>query len=232
MANRNKILALLREKGVPEYKVIHSELVADVALVVARRVMEAGFQIDLDTVEQGALLHDLGISATGDDLSPQHASIGAELARKLDFPEAVARCIESHELLGLPRNEAEDLGVTMSRGSYVPQNWEEKAVMFGDHVVLAWGECQRDLWADPLCISKACYPYLQKVYRRWARKEVSPEHPSNQRGIEVYQEMMPFLRPEDLEPLESKAERMRNAQKAYGLEVPFPYAEDLEITER
>ena len=48
MANRSKIIALLREKGVPEYKVIHSELVADVALIVARRVMEAGFQVDLD----------------------------------------------------------------------------------------------------------------------------------------------------------------------------------------
>jgi uncharacterized protein len=232
MADRSKIFALLREEGVPEYKIIHSDLVADVALVIARRVKESGFQIDLDTVEQGALLHDLGISATRDDLSPQHASIGAEMARKRGFPEAVARCIESHELLGLPRNEAEDLGVTMNRGSYVPQTWEEKAVMFGDHVVLAWGECQKDLWADPLCISKACYPYLQKVYRRWAKKEVGPEHPSNRRGVEVYLEMMPLLRPEDLAALESKAERMRNLQKAYGLEVPFPYADDLEIAER
>jgi hypothetical protein len=131
--------------------------------------------------------------------------------------------------LGLPAEEAKELGVAINRETFVPENWEEKAVMFGDHVVLAWGECQRDLWSDPLCISKACYPYLKKVYRRWARKKVTADHPSNKRGLQVYKEMMPFLRPEDLSKLEEKAQKMREAQKEYGLEVPFPYEEDLHI---
>jgi uncharacterized protein (TIGR00295 family) len=227
--NRDRVVKLLREVGVPEYKIYHSELVADVALIVARRLKAEGHEIDVDTVHLGALLHDIGIAVTGDDLSPQHASIGANMARKHGFPEAVARCIESHELLGLPGNEGNELGVSMGRESFVPQNWEEKAVMFADHVVLAWGECEKDLWADRLCIAKACFPYTQKIYRRWAGKEVTAEHNSNHRGVRVYREMMPYLSPADLAGLEDEAEKMRAAQIAYGLQVPFPYADDLEI---
>ena len=80
-----------------------------------------------------------------------------------------------------------------------------------------------------MCIAKACFPYTQKVYRRWAGKEVTAEHKSNLRGVRVYREMMPYLRPEDLAGLEGGAEKMRAAQIAYGLEVPFAYADDLEI---
>ena len=41
--------------------------------------------------------------------------------------------------------------------------------------------------------------------------------------------MIRFLKPEDLAGLEDKAKMMRDAQVDYGLEVPFPYEEDLQI---
>jgi uncharacterized protein len=224
---REELMRLLQDVGLSRDKIYHCDLVADIALAIGERVRRAGHSINLETVEQGAMLHDIGICATWDDASPIHATVGADMVRKLGFSEEVARCIESHELLGLPKDEAQALGMPIYRDTFVPQNWEEKVVMFADHVALAWGECERDLWADPLCIAKANYPYLQVVFARWAKITITPEHPCNQRGVEVYKEMMPFLEKKDLERLEEKAVLMRHAQTEAGIKLPFAYAENL-----
>jgi uncharacterized protein len=230
--SKDYIIELLRKVGLHEYKILHSIGVANLALKIAKEVEKTGHMIDIKTVQAGALLHDIGISKTIDDASPSHAAIGGELARKYDYSEEVARCIEDHEVVFATKEEGKQTGMQMSRDSFVPQTWEEKVVAYADLALFIVSECQRkkDFWEDPHCAEKAFFPYLKEIFRKYSGVEVDSKHPFLQREYAFHQEMKQYIKPEFFEDEEYKkiVEQMHEAQRAYGLKLPFPYAEKLD----
>jgi len=112
---RDKCLELLKEYNLSEKKIHHSILVADVALFLAKKLIEKGEKIDLRLVEAGALLHDIAKSEsyTGDS----HSKDGEEIVKRFGF-EKLMPIIRKHELSGILE--------------YRFDTWEEKLVYYAD----------------------------------------------------------------------------------------------------
>jgi putative nucleotidyltransferase with HDIG domain len=222
------IVTLLAQRGVPEYKIYHSIAVEAVAMHLVDEIHKSGYPVDRSVVSRGALLHDIGISLTGDDLTPNHCAVGGRIARGLGYPEQVARCIECHE--GIFSSETgRDLQVDMVREHYRPETWAEKAVFYADHSLLVFGECDVDPWSDRYSLARAKYPYLVKVYNRWAGQEIAPGHRDMIATQQLDDEMRQFLTPEAIERVRPKVEEMRSAFSRAGIQFPFDYAADIQI---
>jgi len=117
-------LALLRKHGASEGVIGHVKKVRDYALEIAR---EAG--ADLELVEAGALLHDIGRSKThGID----HAVVGAEILRREGVDPRIVRIVERHVGAGITKEEARWLGLPPK--DYIPQTLEEKIVCHADNL--------------------------------------------------------------------------------------------------
>jgi uncharacterized protein len=104
--------------------------VAEVAVEIAKACEENGLKVDLDLVETGALLHDIGRAKTH---SVHHAVIGAEIAKSLGLPEPVILIIKRHVGGGITTKEAKKLG--WPRDIYTPQTLEEKIVCYADKLI-------------------------------------------------------------------------------------------------
>ncbi len=209
LPSREKIIALLRCLGLYEAKVKHSIDVADLALRIARAVEDDGIAVNMKIVEAGALLHDIGLTKTFDDFSPEHSVIGADMIRKLGFPERVARCAEVHEGVGaVTRKEAEELKypILPLKDSYAPQSIEEKIVSASD-LFIAWSKefpeeghkkSEFDSLGEPETIIDVCFPYWRDVYKKKLNKTITRDHPLL-RGATWITEFVRYVRPEFLE---------------------------------
>ena len=127
--DRLKAVALMAEVGLPLYKIHHSIVIGDVALLIADGVEKLeGVKVDRYVCEMGALLHDVGISQIQKDDMPEHAFIGAQIARDAGYPEEVARCIELHDFAGLTKEyvEGANLPCVIDKDDKLPVTWEEK----------------------------------------------------------------------------------------------------------
>ncbi len=105
-------------------------MVAGLAFEIAEALRRRGIDVDLNLVEIGALLHDIGRSNTH---SVHHAVIGARIAESLGLPEPVLSIIKRHVGGGITTKEAKKLG--WPKGIYVPQTIEEKIVSYADKLI-------------------------------------------------------------------------------------------------
>lgn len=103
---------------------------AKIALKIARRLKKKGFNVDLELVEIGALLHDIGRSKTH---TVHHAIVGAKIAEQRGLPKPIIRIIERHVGGGITAQEAEKLGWPVK--DYIPETLEEKIVCYADKLV-------------------------------------------------------------------------------------------------
>jgi len=86
-----------------------------------------GLKINLDLVEAGALLHDMGRALThGID----HSIVGAKLAESRGLSRSVIRIIERHMGAGITADEARRLG--LPNMDLIPETLEEKIVAYAD----------------------------------------------------------------------------------------------------
>jgi uncharacterized protein (TIGR00295 family) len=125
LPSRDECLALLQETGCNESVVAHCIAVSSLAVRIAKR---CGANIEL--VEAGSLLHDLGrCKSHGID----HAVWGAEIAEEKKLPDQVVKIIERHIGGGITRSEAKKLG--LPEKDYVPKTLEEKIVSHADNLI-------------------------------------------------------------------------------------------------
>ena len=116
---------------------IHAEKVTSLALEMARRHPE--LNIDMQFVEEAAMLHDLGIFLTdaprifcyGTESYLCHGYLGAELLRSRGF-ERHARVCERHTGTGLTKEQILAAGWNLPVRDFVPETIEEQLICFAD----------------------------------------------------------------------------------------------------
>lgn len=194
MVSRAPITALMREVGCPEEKVVHCQDVALVAVVLATALRNSGHAVDLDIVETAALLHDIGIAFTGDDISPEHCALGADFVRQRGYSEAAARCVERHEMGGITREEAEVFAFPRPlRDTYLPQTLEEKSVAFADLMYFTVVEAREDPWTDNGAAARALYDYADACHRKRTGGSVPSDYGVFTRATTLTKELLPYL---------------------------------------
>ncbi len=120
---------LLEKAGTPDWVVEHSQRVAGLALAMARRAADRDLDVDLELVEVGAILHDIGRSITQD---VRHATLGADLLRQRGVNESLALVVERHTGAGIDASEAAALGLQVR--DYTPRSLAERLVAHADNL--------------------------------------------------------------------------------------------------
>jgi uncharacterized protein len=132
MANKEEILPdrefaldLLKSLKIPLSIRRHSEKVADKAIEIARKIKKV--QVDINLIEIGALLHDIGRTKTH---GFKHALIGGKILKQKGFSNRLARICETHILGGLDKEDAKKVG--LPEKDYLPLTLEEKIICLAD----------------------------------------------------------------------------------------------------
>lgn len=115
----------------------HSRSVADKALALAR--LHPELKLDLQFIEEAALLHDIGIFLTDadgihcDGSHPYicHGYLGADLVRKEGYPRHALVC-ERHTGAGLSLKAIEERNLPIPHREMVPVSLEEQLICFAD----------------------------------------------------------------------------------------------------
>lgn len=118
-------IELLRNAGCEEEVVQHCIIVTRLAVKIAKLC-----NADVELVETGAMLHDIGRSKTH---GIKHGVFGAEIAKKLDLPNEVVGIIENHLGAGIVSEDAVELGLPPD--DYIPKTLEEKIVAHADNLI-------------------------------------------------------------------------------------------------
>ena len=123
-----KARRLMRVKLANQPHVInHTEMVTRKALEIGRRLKKRGFDVDLELLEIGSYLHDIGRSVTH---GVGHAVESARIIKGLGFSDSVIRLVERHVGAGITTEEAERLG--LPKKDYIPETLEEKILAYAD----------------------------------------------------------------------------------------------------
>ncbi|MCJ7762679.1 HDIG domain-containing protein [Candidatus Bathyarchaeota archaeon] len=130
LPSREQSLQLLRESRCSLKVIRHCKAVAKLALETAEACKGNGSNVNLELVEIGALLHDIGRSKTH---SVHHAVVGAEILQAAGLPEPVISIIKRHVGGGITTSEAEQLG--WPKDVYAPLTIEEKIVSYADKLI-------------------------------------------------------------------------------------------------
>ncbi len=130
LPTRKEALSFLVKAGCSPEVVRHAKAVAALAVKIAEACRKKGLEVDIQLVEIGALLHDIGRSKTH---SVNHVIAGVEIAKSLGLPDSVVLIIERHVGGGISKDEAERLGWPVK--DYIPQTLEEKIVTYADKLI-------------------------------------------------------------------------------------------------
>jgi uncharacterized protein len=125
---------LLVKAGCSQSVINHCRVVSALATRIARRFEDKGCRVDVQLVEIGGFLHDIGRSKTH---VIDHALVGAEIARQLGLPNEIALIIERHIGGGISKEESKLLG--WPSRNFLPQTMEEKIVCYADKRVAGSG---------------------------------------------------------------------------------------------
>jgi uncharacterized protein (TIGR00295 family) len=123
--NPDQCYQLLREAGCSNEVINHCEAVRKIAVKIAKKA-----HADIQLVEAGALLHDIGRSKTQGIM---HGVEVAKIATELGLPESIVNIIERHLGAGIPLDEAVTLGLPPK--DYMPITLEEKIVAHADNLI-------------------------------------------------------------------------------------------------
>ncbi len=130
MISREDAIDILKEAGCTEEVIAHCIAVSDLALEIADYLRTQDKEVDLELVEIGGLLHDLGRAKShGID----HAVIGEMLAKEYDLEPSIREVIKRHIGAGITREEALQFG--LPDDDYMPVTLEQKIVAHADNLV-------------------------------------------------------------------------------------------------
>jgi uncharacterized protein len=162
-------IVTLKDFNCPPHIIDHSKAVSVKARDMASNFMDkTGSNIDMEQIETGALLHDIGRTKTH---TIKHAHEGAEILKSLNFPEEIIKITIKHIGAGIPSKEAEILG--LPPGDYMPHTLEEKIVAHADNLINGTVEVD-----------------LEFVINKW-EKMFGKDHPAINRLKKLHKELNP-----------------------------------------
>jgi len=127
LPTRAEAIEILGKAGCSKRVIEHCRYVARFSVKVTKALQKKGENVDVQLVEIGGLLHDIGRSKTH---TVDHGFIGSQIARSLNLPQSVVKIIERHVGGGVPKDEAKQLG--WPPRDYLPRTWEERIVCYAD----------------------------------------------------------------------------------------------------
>jgi len=154
-------LKVLKDLKCSPYVIEHSKAVLNKALSIS-----AGFDVDLDLIEAGSKVHDVGRSKTN---SISHAVVGARILEESGFSPEIVRITERHIGAGITKEEAIALGLPPK--DYLPLTLEEKMVAHADNLIHGTEEVNLDF-----------------IIKKW-QKNMGENHPSIQRLLNLHEEL-------------------------------------------
>jgi len=163
-------LRLLSESGCSKRVIAHCKAVSALAVKFAEACKNKGLNVDVNLVEVGALLHDIGRSKTHD---VNHAIVGVEIAQSLNLPESIVSIIERHIGGGITADEAKELGWPVK--DYLPTTLEEKIVTYADKLI----EGSRVV-------------SIERTIEQFSRT-LGEHHPAIDRIIRLHEELFPLI---------------------------------------
>ena len=170
LPSSQKALSLLSECGCSTKVIAHCKAVSALAVKFAKACKKNGHDVDVELVEVGALLHDIGRSKTH---GINHSIVGVEIAQSLDLPESIVSIIGRHIGGGITAKEAKELDWPVK--DYLPTTLEEKLVTY----------------ADKLIEGRKVVP-LKKTLDKFSR-ELGEKHPAIERIIRLHEELVPLI---------------------------------------
>ena len=126
----DQALWFLENIGCSKHVIKHAKAVSKLAVEIAEACNENGYDVNLELVRVGGLLHDIGRTQTH---SVHHAVKGAQIAESLGLPESIVSIIKRHVGGGITKEEAKRLG--WPEDIYMPESFEEKIVSYADKLI-------------------------------------------------------------------------------------------------
>ncbi len=148
------VLRIWDKYGLAENVRRHCVKVMEVVLRIADGLVKNGYDVDLEAVKKGALLHDIGRAITH---GIEHFIHTGDTLRKEGMDEKIVRIAERHFSCGIKREEAKKLGLNVSR-DYMPETIEEKIVCMADKLVKEDREIGFDEFMERLDKLREMYP--------------------------------------------------------------------------
>lgn len=122
-------MKIIEKEGCSEEVIEHCIKVRNLALEIARRIKENGINVDIEAVEGGSLLHDVGRAKTHRIM---HIIEGVKIAKKYGLPNKIINIIRNHAGAGIDMEEAKKLGLPAE--DYNPATIEEMIVSHADNL--------------------------------------------------------------------------------------------------
>lgn len=130
LPTEREALQLLKDANCASHVIRHCRAVATVAMRLAQEISMQGYDVNIDVVKVGALLHDIGRGVTH---QIDHGVTGVALAQSFGLSPTLIQIIERHIGSGITSNEARRLELPVK--DYLPQSLEEKIVTYADKLI-------------------------------------------------------------------------------------------------
>jgi len=105
----------------------HIEKVTEKALEIGKKLKDKGYNVDLEILEIGGYLHDIGRSSTHD---VSHGVESGRILRQMGFSDPVINLVERHVGAGITAEEAVKLN--LPKRNFTPETIEEKILSYAD----------------------------------------------------------------------------------------------------
>lgn len=128
LPDREFALNLLRELKIHHSVKRHSEMVAEKAIEIGKKIKKV--EVDMNLIEIGAILHDIGRARTHNF---NHALIGGEILKQRGMSHKLVKICETHILGGLDKEDAKEVG--LPEKDYIPSTIEEKIICLADKYI-------------------------------------------------------------------------------------------------
>jgi uncharacterized protein len=127
LPSREQAIELLHKNKCPKTVIDHCKAVANLSVEIASKLQDKSFKVNLQLVEAGALLHDIGRARSH---KVDHGLVGAKIIESEGLPEEVANIVKRHVGGGISSEEAARFD--WPKDDYMPQTIEEKVVSYAD----------------------------------------------------------------------------------------------------
>ncbi len=138
--NQKQAIALLRKyKDTDEgFRIVlkHSKVVQKHCVELAKKLQKKGFDIDMQLLKNGALLHDIGYFKVYDNKEKRirHGIEGGKILRKEGYSK-LARIAERHIGLGISKEDIIKQKLQLPKKDFLPKTIEEKIITYIDNFI-------------------------------------------------------------------------------------------------